>query len=362
MGKDDHMPRQLPLFGEDPGAGTEAAKPESAPADAAPGGPGGPPQPAPVARELAGLAKHLPKGLHLGTSSWAFPGWIGLVYAGRHDKQELARRGLPAYARHPLLWTVGLDRTFYRPESVSGLRELARDLPAGFRVLSKAPASLTQPALPPNRNPAGAGPARWEDNPGFLDPDFARREVVEPLIEGLGAHAGPLVFQFSPLPRFRLRDPAALLERLHRFLRSLPEGPIYAVEVRNPELLREDYAQALTDTGAVHAVNVHPTMPTPREQAERLGEGPFRAGLVLRWMLGHDQEYEEAKSRYAPFDRIIDADPDSRRQIAALALETAASGKAAFVVINNKAEGSAPLSALHLAQAIRAKLEPGARH
>jgi hypothetical protein len=33
------------------------------------------------------------------------------------------------YARHPLLGTVGLDRTFYRPESARDLRELARDLP-----------------------------------------------------------------------------------------------------------------------------------------------------------------------------------------------------------------------------------------
>ena len=32
--------------------------------------------------------------------------------------QKLARHGLEAYAKHPLLRTVGLDRTYYRPIGV----------------------------------------------------------------------------------------------------------------------------------------------------------------------------------------------------------------------------------------------------
>lgn len=34
--------------------------------------------------------------LHLGTSSWHFPGWAGLVWAGRHAEQQLSRQGLAA--------------------------------------------------------------------------------------------------------------------------------------------------------------------------------------------------------------------------------------------------------------------------
>ena len=71
--------------------------------------------PAPVSAELRALAESLPKRLHLGTSSWSFPTWAGLVYDRRASKEETARYGLTAYARHPLLRCVGVDRTWYAP-------------------------------------------------------------------------------------------------------------------------------------------------------------------------------------------------------------------------------------------------------
>ena len=73
--------------------------------------------PANVPDEVRRLATRLPAAIRLGTSSWSFPGWTGLVFAPRNGKpateQVLARHGLPAYAAHPLLRTVSLDRTFY---------------------------------------------------------------------------------------------------------------------------------------------------------------------------------------------------------------------------------------------------------
>ena len=55
----------------------------------------------------------LPTDIKLGTSSWFFPGWRGLVYDGVHPQVALSRKGLAAYAEIPLLRTVSLDRTFY---------------------------------------------------------------------------------------------------------------------------------------------------------------------------------------------------------------------------------------------------------
>jgi len=69
--------------------------------------------PAPSAPAVEALARHLPAGLHLGTASWAFPGWTQLVYAGRPSRLQLARAGLAAYAQHALFSSVSLDRTRY---------------------------------------------------------------------------------------------------------------------------------------------------------------------------------------------------------------------------------------------------------
>ena len=66
----------------------------------------------PLPAELEAAARQLPPALRLGTASWAFPGWTGIVYAQRVGDQMLAGHGLAAYARHPLLRAVGIDRTF----------------------------------------------------------------------------------------------------------------------------------------------------------------------------------------------------------------------------------------------------------
>jgi hypothetical protein len=50
----------------------------------------------------------------------------------------------------------------------------------------------------------------------------------------------------------------------------------------------------------------------------------------------------------------VDEDPASRRAIAGLCRSSTARQRPAYVIINNKAEGSAPLSAIALAQELAA--------
>ena len=74
--------------------------------------------------------------------------------------------------------------------------------------------------------------------------------------------------------------------------------------------------------------------------------------LVVRWMLGRGQEYEAAKARYAPFDRIVDPDPAARAAIVGAVGQALGARRPAYVIVNNKAEGSAPASVALLARAI----------
>src|SRR5262245_46060832 len=89
--------------------------------------------PAPVSADTVALARALPQSIHLGTSSWSFPGWRGLVYADKHSAATLAARGLHAYARHPLLRAVGLDRTYYSPIDSHTFAAYAACVPDDFR-------------------------------------------------------------------------------------------------------------------------------------------------------------------------------------------------------------------------------------
>ena len=82
-------------------------------------------EPAAVDAAITDLAARLSARVRLGTSSWSFPGWANLVYASTYPDTALARHGLPAYAAHPLLHTVGIDRTFYAPISEADFRTYA---------------------------------------------------------------------------------------------------------------------------------------------------------------------------------------------------------------------------------------------
>jgi len=318
--------------------------------------------PAAVDEELQRLGRLLPAPIRLGTSSWSFPGWQRLVYRDACTESQLARAGLAAYASHPVLRTVGIDRGFYRPLLASEYAAYARQVPPHFRFLVKAPALVTDALLRGDRGQPAA------DNPSFLDPTVAAEQFVAPALRGLGPQAGPLVFQLSPLPpRLTVDAGHELIDLLGRFLRQLPRSvdgltPVYAVELRNAELLTPRFVRMLHDAGSRLCLGIHPTMPPAARQAAALramdagaaaSEDWRLAGpLVVRWSLRAGLRYEEARRRYAPFDRLLDADLVTRGTLAHLAHVALRSGQPAFIVVNNKAEGSAPLSCIELARAI----------
>jgi len=292
--------------------------------------------------ELAVLGAGLPRTVRLGTSSWAFPGWRGLVYGGAAQRDgTLSRAGLGAYARHPLFRTVGVDRGFYAPVPEETLERYAADVPADFRFLLKAHAALTTPR-------SASRPAFLEGVPDlFLDATHARAAVIEPAQRALGERLGVLLFQFPPLPPVVWRHRGELLARLHDFLRALPADVRCALEWRNPEILGADYRQMLAAVGALHAPCSHPRMPHVDEQGF---DGGAQAALVIRWLLGHGRGYDEARAAFAPFDRLVEPDEPVRERIAALVADATRAGRESFVIVNNKAEGSAPLSVEQLAR------------
>ena len=324
----------------------------------------------------------MPPSLRLGTSSWSFPGWTGLVWGRDETAANLSKRGLAAYATHPLFRTVGLDRTYYQPMSAGQLADLRAQVPPGFRFLVKAHQACLRPTVTEHAT-FSVGQAQVGDaNPLFLDPVYATDHVVGPCVEGLSVGPegalGPILFQFSPMSVKRLGGSHALLDKLAAFLDRLPKPgtgtdgkPLYAVEVRNDELLTLHYAEVLHAHGVAHGFAVHPALPPPDQQIMRLAGSTERENLiayiqsqpalVARWLLIEGQEYESAKHRYEPFDRIVDADDRSRDVLAAMVKRAlglgpdhgaAASGREAYIIVNNKAEGSAPRSIERLAGAI----------
>jgi uncharacterized protein YecE (DUF72 family) len=301
--------------------------------------------PAEPSAELLRIARQLPREVRLGTSSWTFPGWHPLVYDRVASESALAGDGLSAYAAHPLLRSVCIDRSFYRPLTPEQLEAYASVVPDDFRFVVKADRLLTSPL-----DPEAARGVRVR-NPRYLDVLYATEQVVLPLVEGLGAKAGPILFQFPPMPPSLVGGRDMFLQRLQGFLESLPTGPVYALEIRTPSFLTQDYVDLLDTTGAAHCYNVHPAMSSLARQLEVV-QPFYQPVLLIRWMLRPGLEYEAARLRYEPFDRLVDEDRATRELIARTALDGLLGEREVMVIANNKAEGSAPLTLLRLAECI----------
>lgn len=327
--------------------------------------------PMPPSAEVRRVAATMPAHVHLGTSSWAYPGWRGIVYSPRAPAAALASDGLAAYAACPLHRTVGLDRAFYATPSEVQYRELAELVPADFRFTVKAEQRVTRPQMAADGSTfgdTGALRAGGIANPLFLDPAFLADAVLAPAVAGLGDRLGPVVLQFPPLDLSlggSLGGAEAFVDRLAAFLGRARAGgaggPVVAVEVRNRELFRgplaRRYGDALRAAGCVHSFLQHPTVPTVSEQRTALdGAGGVPPGpIVVRWMLRAGAGYEAASRAFEPFDRLLAPDEAVRHEVAALLAECAAA-RPGFVVINNKAEGSAVRSVQALAEAVVARV------
>lgn len=301
--------------------------------------------------EVLAIAEALPPLVRLGTSSWSFPGWNGIVYGDDYSNSKLSRDGLSAYGAHPLLRTVSIDRSFYAPLTVTDYLRYAQQVPDHFRFIVKAPASVTDATVRAERGePVSL-------NPCFLNERVAIDEFVQPCLEGLGAKAAALVFQISPLPDQMLADPAGFVDRLADFLGALPPlptGTCYAVEIRDACLLTPRFIRTLKAAGVRYCVGIHARMPDPLRQAAALAllDGEPAGPLIVRWSLHGGFKYEQAKAKYDPFDRLVDEDPATRMALAELAARYAIAGQPVVIAVNNKAEGSAPLTCVKLGQAI----------
>ncbi len=301
----------------------------------------------------AALAATLPPALAFGTSSWTFPGWAGLVYPAGLSTTALGREGLRHYARHPLLRTVGIDRSYYAPIPLDDLRGYAVQLPAGFQCCVKAPAAVTS-RLTPASGGARGGAAQ---NPDFLSVARLIDDLLTPLAVGLGTHCGPVVLEFPPGARDPARPTAVFLDALDRFLEHLPRDFAYAVEIRDRALLTPLYRQVLARHGVAHTYNYWSAMPVLTAQAEVIPpeEPPF---TVVRLLLKPGTWYEDQRDRFRPFNRLVEPDETMRDQVVALTTRALAKGRKVYVLVNNKAEGCSPLTVEALAERVAAALAP----
>jgi uncharacterized protein YecE (DUF72 family) len=293
----------------------------------------------------ARLRAAIPDGVRFGTSSWTYPGWKGLVYRRDYPATGAGAEMLAEYARYPLFGTVGIDSSFYTPLVEKTLRSYAAALPEGFPCLSKVWDRLTVHTFAKAREKVRAG----QPNPDFLNPDLFLESVWGPLETYFAGHTGPLIFEFQAIARQDHMGPPEFAERLDRFFARLPRQGRYSVEVRNPEFLTPAYFAVLREHDVAHVLSSWTRMPSIGMQLDL--SGSVTAGfLVVRALLRPGRYYADAVDAFQPYDRIRDPNPELRHDLVRV-VETAERLRIpAYILVNNRAEGSAPRTIAAVAQ------------
>ena len=289
--------------------------------------------------DLAALARRIPPLVRFGASSWNYPGWRGLVYHRTYEGKGTPARMLEEYAAFPLFRTVGIDSSFYAPPTEEVLRSYAEHLPPGFPCVSKVWNQITVQTFTRAQDPARAG----KTNPDFLNPEVFLEAVYQPYQRHFAEHSGPFVFEFQAIGRGSGIGPSEFADGLDRFFSALPREGQYAVETRNEEFLTPMYFAVLREHGVAHVFNSWTRMPAIGDQLDLPGSvsGPF---IVARALLRPGRTYDEAVDAFAPYDRIQEPNPELRRDLLRLIDVAVKTRIPAYLLVNNRAEGSSPLT------------------
>jgi uncharacterized protein YecE (DUF72 family) len=301
-----------------------------------------PPSPLDVAADKA-LADARPSCLSIGTSSWTYRGWNGIVFAGNPTLQDLIDHGLSEYSRHPLFSTVSIDRGYYQPLAADDFRRYARQLPSDYRCALKVWNALTNPT----DGKTGAA------NPHFLDAAFFLDSVLSVAEKNFAPHLGPILFQFPSMSGVPWMSAAQFSARLDAFLSKLPADFDYAVELRDAHYLTPLHLNVLRHHSVAHLFNHWERMPTIGSQL-RLPNVLTGSCVVSRVLLPQGKGYEAQREAFAPFSHLQAVDAQMRSDVCALISRCQAEQKRIYVLVGNKAEGCSPLTVRGILQQLAA--------
>ncbi|MBI2928658.1 MAG: DUF72 domain-containing protein [Verrucomicrobia bacterium] len=289
----------------------------------------------------AGLAA---QGVFIGTSSWKYPGWCGMLYEegryawrGKFAASRFNNHCLAEYAE--VFKTVCVDAAYYKFPDHRYLEGLVSQAPADFLFAFKVTDEIT---IKKFSNLPRFGRRAGQPNENFLNADLFAAAFLGSCA-AFRPNIGLLMFEFSkfyPSDFARGQDFVAALDE---FLGKLPQGWPYGVEIRNRHWLREEYFHTLTRHGVAHVFNSWQDMPPVGEQLALPGSRTQPDLCAVRFLLRPGRKYEEAVNLFSPYNKIKEVNDEGRAAGAKLIAETAARGGKgrAFLYVNNRFEGNA---------------------
>lgn len=274
--------------------------------------------------------------LHIGTCSWKYDSWEGLVYSSEKPDnflQEYAEK-YNSVEVDQWFWSLFGENQIVLPKP-DVVKEYAESVPSDFRFTIKMPNSLT---LTHYYKKIKTDPLM--ENPHFLSPDLFKRFIDS--IEELLPQVGALNFQFEYLNKQKMGSQMEFLDHMSAFAQAADSPVPICMETRNPYFLNSQYFDFLESAGFGHTFCHGYFMPDILETYAKFGERLSGTGIIR--LLGRDRKGIE-KVTGKKWGQVVDPQdeeiPGISRMIRRMVDQ---SGMDIYLNVNNHYEGSAPVT------------------
>lgn len=185
--------------------------------------------------------------LRIGTCSWKYGSWKGIIYSSIPNLNYLEE-----YSKN--YSTVEIDQWFwslFSPTKVilpvkSTVLEYKKSVPKDFKFTIKVPNSITLTHFYNKSKDE-----ELKRNPHFLSNELFNEflESIEPIQEQTGC----LMFQFEYLNKNKMPSQNHFMELVREFFDQMPKKiPPIGIEIRNPNYLTKNYFEFLNSLNVYH--------------------------------------------------------------------------------------------------------------
>ncbi|NLE01924.1 MAG: DUF72 domain-containing protein [Fibrobacter sp.] len=279
----------------------------------------------------------LHENLRIGTCSWNYACWVGLVYS---QKYRTAAEYLSEYAKK--YRTVEIDSCFYRIPFEKEIQAYKNAVDDNFMFTIKAPRDLTLTHL--RENDKGA---TLRQNEKFLSAEYFN--VFMDRLKQLSGNISAIMLEFEYLRKEKMPSLDIFLRKLEKFVQEIPRGIPIAIEPRNSNYLHEEYFSFLKDNNITHVFSEKQYMPPVTSVFEKYCR--YLNNTVIIRLLGGNRALIEEKTK-GNWNCIID-EKSEKASIVEMIKQALSQGKKVTLNVNNHYEGCAPLTIERIVASLR---------
>jgi uncharacterized protein YecE (DUF72 family) len=282
--------------------------------------------------------------IRIGTCSWKYESWKGIIYPDQEDFNYLQE-----YSKHynsveidQWFWSLSEPKRANLPKH-SDVESYSQSVPDNFKFTIKVPNAIT---LTHFYNKDKSKPLKV--NPYFLDKHLfdSLLETINPMNKKIGL----LMFQFEYLNKQKISSLSEFLDKFEAFIDSIDKTYFLGVEIRNPNFLKKPFFDFLK-RNKLSMVFLQGYFMPPVWNTFNEFKNHLISPVVIR-LHGPDRTGIEKKTGNK-WDQIVEPKDEDIDKICEIIFYLNQKKVDAYINVNNHFEGSAPLTIKKIDEKLR---------